>query len=95
MFFSYQIGTSAKMNYGSTSLGKIPLPKLTKVNYNNWSTQMRVLLGAQDVWELVETGYTEPVAATTLAANKLKAGRALSGATCVGDHVGAFLTNWQ
>ncbi|GKD78029.1 gag polyprotein, partial [Tanacetum coccineum] len=31
---------------------------------------MRALLGAQDVWELVETGYTEPVSAATLAADE-------------------------
>ena len=60
------------MNSGSTSLGQIPLPQLTKLNYDNWSIQMHVLLGAQDVWELVETGYTEPVAAATFAANELK-----------------------
>ncbi|GJZ27480.1 retrovirus-related pol polyprotein from transposon TNT 1-94 [Tanacetum coccineum] len=33
---------------------------------------MRVLLGAQDVWELVETGYTETVATATLVGNDLK-----------------------
>ncbi|GJZ17381.1 retrovirus-related pol polyprotein from transposon TNT 1-94 [Tanacetum coccineum] len=60
------------MNSRSTSLGQILLPQLTKLNYDNWSIQMRVLLGAQDVWELVETGYTEPVAAATLVGNELK-----------------------
>ena len=60
------------MNSGSTSLGQIPWPQLTKLNYDNWSIQMCVLLGAQDVWELVETGYTESVAAATFAANELK-----------------------
>ncbi|GKA33631.1 retrovirus-related pol polyprotein from transposon TNT 1-94 [Tanacetum coccineum] len=33
---------------------------------------MRVLLDAQDVWELVETGYTEPVTAATVVGNELK-----------------------
>jgi Domain of unknown function (DUF4219) len=28
------------------------LPRLTKDNYNNWSIQMRTLLGAQDAWEV-------------------------------------------
>ncbi|GJV58954.1 ribonuclease H-like domain-containing protein, partial [Tanacetum coccineum] len=36
------------------------------------SIQIRALLGAQDVWELVETGYTEPVSAATLVGNELK-----------------------
>ena len=36
------------VNSGSTSLGHMPLPRLTKANYDNWSIQMRALLGAQD-----------------------------------------------
>jgi hypothetical protein len=36
------------------------IPKLTKDNYDNWSIQMRALLGAQDVMEVVEEGYEEP-----------------------------------
>ncbi|MBA0881146.1 hypothetical protein Goshw_009775, partial [Gossypium schwendimanii] len=26
----------------------VPLPRLTKVNYENWSIQMKALLGSQD-----------------------------------------------
>nr|GEV92684.1 hypothetical protein [Tanacetum cinerariifolium] len=47
----------------STSLGHVSLPKLNKVNYDKWSIQMRALLGAQDVWELVTAEYKEPSAA--------------------------------
>nr|KYP66220.1 Retrovirus-related Pol polyprotein from transposon TNT 1-94 [Cajanus cajan] len=33
---------------------------LTKSNYDNWSLRMVALLGAHDVWEVVEKGHTEP-----------------------------------
>jgi len=39
----------------------MPLPKLTKdVSYDNWSLQMKALLGSQEVWEVVENGPQEP-----------------------------------
>ncbi|GJV97013.1 retrovirus-related pol polyprotein from transposon TNT 1-94 [Tanacetum coccineum] len=44
----------------TTSFGHISLPKLTKYNYDNWSIQMKALLGAQDAWEFVTTEYEEP-----------------------------------
>ncbi|XP_010534731.1 PREDICTED: uncharacterized protein LOC104810237 [Tarenaya hassleriana] len=52
-------------NHGSTSLGFTPLPRLNKTNYNNWSIQMRALLGAQDAWEVVENGYIEESSGTS------------------------------
>jgi hypothetical protein len=48
------------------------LPKLTKSNYDNWSIQIKALLGAQDVWELVESGYTEPASTEALTATQKK-----------------------
>jgi Domain of unknown function (DUF4219) len=35
------------------------LPKLTKTNYENWSIQIKTLMGAQDVWDIIEEGYEE------------------------------------
>ncbi|XP_073067174.1 uncharacterized protein [Primulina eburnea] len=60
-------------NSGRISIGGMPLPRLTKSNYDNWSIQMRALLGAQDAWEVVEKGYDEPDATGNQTANQLKA----------------------
>ena len=53
-------------------MGQMPLPQLTKTNYKNWSIQMKVLLGSQDTWEVVEEGFEEPKDTTgyTAAQNK-------------------------
>ncbi|XP_038875032.1 uncharacterized protein LOC120067555 [Benincasa hispida] len=32
---------------------------LTKLNYDNWSIKIKALLGAQDVWEIMENGFQE------------------------------------
>ncbi|GJZ23157.1 retrovirus-related pol polyprotein from transposon TNT 1-94 [Tanacetum coccineum] len=59
----------------TTSFGHISLPKLTKYNYDNWSIQMKALLGAQDAWEFVTTEYEEPTDAEIgdMNASQLKA----------------------
>jgi Domain of unknown function (DUF4219)/gag-polypeptide of LTR copia-type len=51
----------------------MPLPQLTKLNYDNWSIQMCALLGVQDAWEVVEKGYDEPDATTNQTVNQIKA----------------------
>ncbi|XP_074374846.1 uncharacterized protein LOC141715635 [Apium graveolens] len=44
------------------------IPKLTSINYGNWSIQMKVLLGSYDNWDIVESGYDEPTDAAAEAA---------------------------
>ncbi|XP_028084417.1 uncharacterized protein LOC114285543 [Camellia sinensis] len=39
-------------------------PKLNKENYKNWSIQMQILVASQDLWELVDRRYNEPVTLT-------------------------------
>ena len=51
--------------FGGSSLG-MSIPKLSKSNYDNWSIQVKALLGAQDCWEVVEEGFAEPEAGTVL-----------------------------
>ncbi|KAG8474810.1 hypothetical protein CXB51_031511 [Gossypium anomalum] len=50
----------------------VPLPRLTKVNYENWSIQMKDLLGSQDGWEVVQEYFVELTTTTgyTAAQNK-------------------------
>ena len=42
--------------------GMIPfqVPTLNKSNYENWSIKMKLLLSAQDIWEIIKKGHTEP-----------------------------------
>ncbi|CAI8588308.1 unnamed protein product [Vicia faba] len=61
-------------------IGQMPLPRLSKSNYENWSIQMKTLLGSLDVWEVTNNGFEEPsnTTAYTAAQNKaLKETRAM------------------
>lgn len=60
-------------NHGSTMFGQMSLPRLTKTNYDNWSIQMRALLGAQDAWEVVQEGLEEEAPIANPTANQLRA----------------------
>ncbi|KAG6527467.1 hypothetical protein ZIOFF_009569 [Zingiber officinale] len=41
-------------------INNVPLPQLTKVNYENWRIQMKALLGSVDCWEVAQEGFEEP-----------------------------------
>jgi gag-polypeptide of LTR copia-type/Domain of unknown function (DUF4219) len=45
--------------FEGSSLGQLVLSKLTKINYENWSIQIKALMGAQDVWDIIKEGYEE------------------------------------
>ena len=67
----------------------MPLPKLSKgVSYDNWSLQMKALLGSQEVWEVVENGHQEPedvgeLTIAQLATLKSNTRKEESGSICV------------
>ncbi|KAL0449293.1 UNVERIFIED_CONTAM: hypothetical protein Slati_1485700 [Sesamum latifolium] len=46
---------------------------LTKSNYDQWSIRMKVILGAHDLWNIVETKYDEPADENTLSIAELAA----------------------
>ncbi|XP_057776317.1 uncharacterized protein LOC130995181 [Salvia miltiorrhiza] len=48
------------------NLQSFQVPMLNKSNFDNWSIKMKALLGAHDVWEIVENGYEEPRDEATL-----------------------------
>ncbi|XP_077237192.1 uncharacterized protein LOC143878863 [Tasmannia lanceolata] len=54
------------------------LPRFNSKNYNQWSIQMKVLYGSQDLWDIVETGVEDPedqAALTPQQLNELKENR--------------------
>jgi len=54
--------------------GQMSLPRLTKgTRYDNWSIQMKVLLGSQDVWKVVKEGFEEPTDIMGYTSTQIKA----------------------
>ncbi|XP_077230201.1 uncharacterized protein LOC143863422 [Tasmannia lanceolata] len=47
------------------------LPQFNGKNYNQWSIQMKVLYGSQDLWDIVENGVEEPEDQATLTPQQL------------------------
>ena len=45
-------------------------PRLTKENYETWCLCIKVVLGSQDVWEIIEKGYEQPQNENTLSQNE-------------------------
>ncbi|GKV24535.1 hypothetical protein SLEP1_g34136 [Rubroshorea leprosula] len=41
----------------SGNLISLQVPKFSKEKFDNWCIQMKAILGAHDVWEIVENGY--------------------------------------
>ena len=45
-------------------------PRLTRENYEKWCLQMKVILGSQDFWDIIDKGYTKPANEETLPLNE-------------------------
>jgi Domain of unknown function (DUF4219) len=54
------------------SVGHVSCLHFLTTNYDNWSIHMKVLLGLQDVWEVIELCYTEHATVEGLMNNQVK-----------------------
>ena len=46
---------------------------MTKDNYETWYIQIKAWLGSQDVWEMIEKDFEEPIDGATLTSSQRKA----------------------
>ena len=44
----------------ANSVASFQVSTLNNNNYDNWSIKMKALLGAHDVWDMIEKVYSEP-----------------------------------
>ncbi|XP_074364522.1 uncharacterized protein LOC141705498 [Apium graveolens] len=51
------------------------MPKFTKDNYENWCIRMKAIIGANDVWEIMEKGLEVPENEANLNQDQLQAQR--------------------
>ena len=59
--FSNKLVSELESRYSfSNNNSQFHIPCLTKQNYNMWCIQYKTPLRSQELWELVEDGYTEP-----------------------------------
>ena len=45
-------------------------PRITRENYEKWCLRMKVILRSQDVWDIVDKGYTKPANKENLTSNE-------------------------
>ena len=45
-------------------------PRLTREKYEKWCLLMKAILGSQDVWDIVDKGYTRTTNEETLSSNE-------------------------
>ena len=50
----------------ANSVASFQVPTLNNNNYDNWSNKIKALLGAHDVWDIIEKAYSEPQNETSL-----------------------------
>ncbi|KAH0686929.1 hypothetical protein KY284_017482 [Solanum tuberosum] len=64
-------------NGSSLSVAQPLIPVFKGESYKLWSIRMKTILKSQDVWDLVERGYTDPDEENRLRDNKKKDAKAL------------------
>lgn len=60
LFFKEDFCRFKKKEAMANEMSQWQMPKFTKDNYENWCISMKAILGANDVWEIVEKGLEVP-----------------------------------
>ncbi|KAL4273024.1 hypothetical protein GQ457_13G009660 [Hibiscus cannabinus] len=64
-------------NGNVVNVSQLSIPVFNGGSYEFWSIKMKTLFKSQDLWDLVENGYTEPDEEARLKENKKKDSKAL------------------